>query len=282
MTSKSVNPHLTPEQESEINDFAEWLAEDRFPDDKRIEPYEIARSVGIDVITGHYKDKFDGILEHDNGRFFIYCNLDRVESLTSSRARFTLAHELGHYYIPDHHNALKSGRTPRHPSHCDHESKNHAEIEADFFASCLLMPSRRFRNRAKKLQPGLQGIRELAGEFGTSLTSAAIRYAKLDLLQCVIIKWDSTGYGWKWLSPSAYTQGWRKTIEEPAELVPGSATEQIISGTALHKEIISTGTTASYWLPFIKSGSKQNSILQEEAISLGQFGVLTLLYLKND
>ena len=282
MINKITNPRRISEPEFDIDVFAEWLAEDRFPSSKRIEPVEIAKSIGIGVISGRYEDKFDGVLEHDNGRFFIYCNVDRVESLTSPRARFTLAHELGHYYIPDHHNALESGCTPKHPSRCDHESKNPAEIEADLFASCLLMPERRFRSRAKKLQPGLQGIRELAGEFGTSLTSTAIRYANLDILQCVVIKWGKNRYGWKWLSPSVHAQGWWKTIEAPAELVPGSATEKIISGSVSNNEIVCAGSTANFWFPFIKSGSKQSCVLQEEAISLGRFGALTLLSLQND
>ena len=278
MTDRPANPYLTAEEESEIGNIAEWLAEDQFPAGERIEPGEIAESVGIVVISGYYGDYFDGILEHDNGRFFIYCNLDRVQSLESPRARFTLAHELGHYFIPEHHKALKSGRTPKHASHCDYESKNPAEIEADYFASCLLMPSQRFYKQAKKLSPGLEGIQKLAEEFGTSLTSAAIRYTKLDLLQCVIIKWDNDRFGWKWLSPSAYDRGWRKTIEAPAKLVQGSATEQIMSGGMSHSEIVRCGSTAAHWFPFVLAGSKQNCILREEAISLGRFGTLTLLF----
>lgn len=275
-TNKPSNPRLTAEREIEIAELAEFLAEDRFPG-KPIEPAAIAKSVEIGVITGHYDDKFDGMLEHDSGRFFIYCNLDRVDSMDSPRGRFTLAHELGHYYIPEHHNALGSGKAPKHQSHCDFESKNPIELEADHFASCLLMPSERFRKRAKKLVGGLEGIRQLSSEFRTSLTSAAIRYAKLDLLKCVIIKWDREGYGWKWLSPSAYAEGWRKTIEEPARLIPGSATERLISGTITGQEINRTGTTAAHWFPFISVGSHRDCILIEEAITLGRFGTLTLL-----
>ena len=278
MAGKLVNPQLASERESEIGDLAEWLAEDRFPTGQRIEPIEIAKSVEIGVIRGRYGDKFDGILEHDNGRFFIYCNLDRVQSLTSSRARFTLAHELGHYFILEHYKALKSGRVPKHASFCDHESKSPVEIEADYFASCLLMPTQRFCRRAKKLPSGLEGIQKLAAEFGTSLTSAAIRYAKLDLLQCVIIKWGCDRYGWKWLSPSAYARGWRKTIEAPVELVQGSATEQIMSGGTSHGEIVRCGSTAAHWFPFMQAGPRRNCILREEAISLGRFGTLTLLF----
>ncbi|MDA7978971.1 MAG: ImmA/IrrE family metallo-endopeptidase [Pirellulales bacterium] len=276
--SKSANPHLTAEREAEIGELAEFIAEDRFPQ-KRVEPAAIAKSVGIGVIPGYYDDQFDGMLEHDSDRFFIYCNLDRVESLTTPRARFTLAHELGHYYIPEHHNALKSGNVPKHPSHCDHESTNPIELEADHFASCLLMPSDRFRKRAKRVADGLEGIRQLAGEFGASLTSAAIRYAKLDVQKCVIIKWNTDGYGWKWLSPTAYAEGWRKTIEEPAKLVPDSATEKIVSGSSSGGDIVSTGTTAAHWFPFVSVGSYGDCLLKEEAVSLGRYGTLTLLSL---
>lgn len=106
MSGTSANPQLTPERELEIDEFAEWLANDRFPNTNRIEPLEIAKHAKIAVIPGRYADSFDGMLEHDGGRFFIFCNLDRVESLASTRARFTLAHELGHFYINEHRNAL--------------------------------------------------------------------------------------------------------------------------------------------------------------------------------
>lgn len=276
--SMTTIPRLSPEREAEIGELAEFLANDRFPS-TRIEPAEIAKSIGITVIPGRYNDEFDGMLEHDAGRFYIYCNLDRIESMASPRARFTLSHELGHYFIDEHRNALSSGLVPKHPSHCDHESKNLIEQEADHFASSLLMPHDRFHKRAKRIAPGLGAICQLANEFGTSITSTAVRYAKLDIVTCVIIKWDRDGYGWKWLSPAAYAIGWRKTIEEPAKLVAGSATEQIVAAIDRAKnEIKRTGSTAAHWLPFIALGSSRDCILIEEAIFLGRYGTLTMLF----
>lgn len=278
VVSKSkANPRLSPEREAEISELAEYLSIERFPNNQ-VEPEEFAKERGIEIITGHYENAFDGMLEHDAGDFFIYCNLDRLESMATPRARFTVAHELGHYFIDEHRNALKSGQVPKHSSHCDHESRNPIELEADHFASSLLMPSDKFRKRVKRVEAGLAGIQSLAGEFGTSLTSTAIRYAKLDVATCVIIKWNSDGYGWKWLSPSAYEIGWRKTIETAAKLVPGSATERIVSsGTSTGNAIEATGTTASHWFPFVFSGSGRDCILREEAMSLGRFGTLTLI-----
>ena len=270
-------PRLSPQRENDICQLAEFLANDRFPT-KKIEPEEIAHSKGIKIIRGNYKDEFDGLLEHDCGQFYIYCNLDRLESMSSPRARFTVAHELGHYFIDEHRNALRQGFVPKHPSHCDHESRNPIEQEADHFASCLLLPSDRFRKRAKSVAPGLEGIRQMATEFGTSLTSTAIRYAKLDLKMCVIIKWNKDGYGWKWLSPSAFANGWRKTIEEPTKIVENSATAKVIaSGDSHVGDVQQTGSTASHWFPFIELGSYRDCILVEQAVSLGRFGALTLI-----
>lgn len=278
MADRNPYPKLPPHRENEVGELAEFIANDRFPSG-RIEPEKVARDLGVAVISGHYGDEFDGLLEHDGGKFFIYCNLDRVESMSSSRARFTIAHELGHYFIDDHRNALKRGEVPKHPSFCDHESKNLVEQEADHFASCLLMPSARFRKRAKSLDTGLVGIRQLSNECGTSLTSSAIRYAKLDLMTCVIIKWSKSGYGWKWISRSAYEIGWRKTIEEAAKIIPESATGKAMAlqlpGQTV--DVQRTGSTASSWFPFVDQGSFRDRLLLEEAVSLGQFGVLTLL-----
>jgi hypothetical protein len=50
------------------------------------------------------------------GRFHIYCNLDRENLPSSPRARFTLSHELGHYFIDEHQNNLASGQVRPHPS----------------------------------------------------------------------------------------------------------------------------------------------------------------------
>lgn len=274
---RSSFPRMSLQRESDICQLAEFLANDRFPS-RRIEPQEIAKSKGIRLIWGNYKDEFDGLLEHDCGQFFIFCNLDRLESTSSSRARFTVAHELGHYFIDEHRNALKQGLVPKHPSHCDHESSNPVEQEADHFASCLLMPSHRFRCRAKAVAPDLEGIKQLAAEFGTSLTSTAVRYAQLDLKMCVIIKWDKDGYGWKWLSPSAFANGWRKTIEQPTKIVEKSATSKVMgSPSGCVGDVQQTGSTAAHWFPFISSESTRNCLLLEQAVSLGRFGTLTLI-----
>jgi hypothetical protein len=269
---------LSSDRKEEIAELAELVSELHFPA-ACVEPTVIAERKGITLSFGHYKDAYDGLLEHRAGRFHIYCNLDRLEHRERPRARFTVAHELGHFFIEEHRIALASGRSPGHGSFAEYESKNLAEQEADHFASNLLMPQGRFVRSAKGKPAGMRGIMALAAEFGTSVTSAAIRYASLEVKPCLVVKWSADGYQWKWLSTSAREANYRKTIESPSNLVAGSPTAKALAGEAPPDGVsFRAATTAAAWFPYATGGSRRDIILIEEAIPLGRFGVLTFLH----
>src|SRR3989442_9325036 len=143
MTSRPRQFKLSAVREQEIAELAEAIAEEYFPN-ARVDPLAIVKTKGITISFGHYGDSFDGLLEHRHGRFHIYANLNRIDHTDSPRARFTLGHELGHYFIDEHRNALAEGLAPSHPSICEYESDLPVEREADHFSSNLLMPTTRF------------------------------------------------------------------------------------------------------------------------------------------
>jgi len=195
MTASSQRPvFLSPERKRQLAELAEAVADEHCP--QVVEPEAIAQAKHITLSFGFYKDAFDGLLEHKAGRFHIYCNLDRVEQRESPRARFTLSHELAHFYIDEHRMALKSGQVPAHSSFCEFESKNLVEQEADCFAANLLMPPGRFRKKARGLV-GLAAIVGLAQHFKTSVTSTAVHYASLGVAPCAVLKWNNKGLAWK-------------------------------------------------------------------------------------
>jgi Zn-dependent peptidase ImmA (M78 family) len=244
-----------------------------------VNPLEIVKAKRISISFGHYGDSFDGLLEHRHGRFHIYANLNRIDHTDSPRARFTLGHELGHYFIDEHRNALAEGLVPSHPSICEYESDLPAEREADHFSSSLLMPTARFRKVAEQVPVGLEAILKIAGEFGTSVTSTAIKYVKADIVPCAVIKWNSDGFAWKWLSTETFRARYIKTIESIDKLLADSPTAKAIAGEQPPPPgFFSAGTTASAWFPFVSSRGDRNAILVEQAIPLGRFGVLTFLY----
>lgn len=278
-TSESVarKNALSEARRREVSELAEFLADDHSPSGP-VDLELILNDSGITTSFGRYGDFFDGMLECRDGRFHVFCNLNRVDYRSSGRARFTLGHELGHYYIDEHRTALLSGVEP-HGSRCDYESRNPVEQEADLFASHLLLPTERLRDASSRHSRGIATILALANEYETSLTSAAIRYVQTDLAPCTAIKWDLDGFGWKWFSPSTFRAGFRKTIESRDNLPGDCATERALSGadppsTGFH----SCGSTASLWFPFVSDASARNIIMVEEAISLGRFGALTMLY----
>jgi hypothetical protein len=280
-TSDPARGRLTPEQRDELSDLAAAVLEENSPGDKPVDPAAIARAKGLLLVYGNYGEAFDGLLRHRGGEFTVFCNLTRVEGERTHRARFTLAHELGHYFISNHRNALRSGLAVHHPSFCEFESKLFVEQQADYFASSLLLPRARFLTAARNsgTNGGLRTVLGLAQKFDTSVTATAIRYVSLGVSPCIVIKWGADKYGWKWLSDHAFAAGYRKTIEDKAAVIDGSATASAFAGESLPPEgYFKRASLASVWFPFIKPGTPKDVILQEHAKPLGRFGVLTFLY----
>lgn len=264
-------------RQQKISSLAEHVADEYFPSGA-IDPIVILKAKGITHSFGLYGDYFDGMLECKSGTFHVYANLTRLESADSPRARFTLGHELGHYFIDEHRNGLIAGGL-RHPSRCNYESRLLIEQEADLFSSHLLLPQPRLLDAAANEPKGMLGIRAIASDFRISLTATAIRYVRADLFPCTVIKWNPDGFGWKWFSQSVREAGIRKTIEERSKLPEDSATGEAFSSSEPPTTgFFARGSTASTWFPFVGAGSARDSILIEEAFPLGRFGVLTLLY----
>ena len=106
-----------------------------------------------------------------------------VPSITSSvRDRFTIAHELGHYYL---HFPLvlradpgATMRATRWVSPTD-QVQQRAEWEANWFAAAFLMPSKIFKAEFKARDGDLG---EVASSFGVSSKAAEIRAGTLNLI----------------------------------------------------------------------------------------------------
>lgn len=278
---KASRPRLSPEREAELSDLAAAVVETHCADG-RIDPEKIVHAKEIPLDYDNYADAFDGMIEFANGRFYIHCNLDRENLPGTPRARFTLSHELGHYFIDEHRNNLASGRVRPHPSFSDKcVGDLLVEREADFFASRLLLPDARFQQATKNCRTGLAGIDSVAGKFEVSLTCASIRFVTAEVWPCVVIKWSSEGYAWKWCSKQFWSLGYRKTVESSAALPEDSATARCLQSNGTERSIIEMGTTASAWFPSVSARSIKNIVLREEAIALGRFGVLTVLTLHN-
>ena len=117
------------------------------------------------------------------------------------RKRFAIAHELGHFEL---HNDSQLVICSDVDMYAWNRSKSQ-EIEANEFASCILMPEAIFSRYVKREAPNMDRVSELSSEFRTTLTATAIRYVQLSSEPCAVaisknctIKWykksDSFGF----------------------------------------------------------------------------------------
>lgn len=160
--------------EKVLRSFGMW----RLP----VQPMAIAAQEGIFIASRDFGPGFDARIEYlRREKGFCIFHASAGGWRTEGRVRFSLAHELGHYYLPEHRQRLLSGST--HNSETDFGSKSPIELQADEFAADLLMPMELFRTQLDAFRSGfctLENLSILAGQLGTSLTSTARRYCESD------------------------------------------------------------------------------------------------------
>ena len=151
-------------------------------------PEIIAKEAKINFSYNNYGTGFDGMLQNKDGKFHIFINLDRTRYPGSHKSRFTFAHELGHFFIEEHHWALKNGLAPSHPSVTDHPNPHFfVEAEADYFAGALLMPQGAFNSFCKNEHFNPTLIKNISIAFEVSLNAALLRYFEFDFRPLAIV-----------------------------------------------------------------------------------------------
>ncbi len=164
------------------------------PIDKIIEQEEIK------LFYDSYGDTFDGMTIYDDSDFYMHINSFRGNKPDTARARFTIAHELGHYFIDNHRIGLMEGVLKPHPSRNNENSHAKIEREADYFASCLLMPEERFIKSFHKRKFDFEIIKNLSEQFHTSVTATAIRFANIGNHAIMIVCGENGQIKWRWNS----------------------------------------------------------------------------------
>jgi len=91
-----------------------------------------------------------------------------------NQKRFAQAHELGHYEL--HRDRATKVICDNEKSFLDYHQKGSQEVEANEFASELLMPRKFFKEYVNNKPFNLDLIRDIADYFETSITSTAIKY----------------------------------------------------------------------------------------------------------
>lgn len=185
--------------------------------------------------------------------------------------RFSVAHELGHYFLPDHpEQVLQHGA---HASRAGFTSNDPYEREADFFAGALLLPKSLIRPLVSRLPDGMDGLIELAQSCRTSLTSTAIAYAQASSAAVAVVLSDNGAVKFCFMSDAMKRArlGW---IGKRERIPPRSLTEKV---RRAHRPVhvpLTDDTDLQDWF-----ASEHSHPAREEVLSLrSPAELLTVLY----
>jgi hypothetical protein len=188
-------------------------------------------------------------------------------------ANFTVAHELGHYFIDDHPFALVS--SGKHFSRSGYISKDRFEEEADAFATELLMPWKLIEPLIRANAGGFQTIKTIAKQCESSLLASAIRYTQVTQ-ECVAAIVSHLGVVEFMTASTSFKQipdlDWlRKRDSLPANVASKRFSTELDWIRAGH--ISEEGGRLSQWFPAVRDRE-----IEEDVVGLGSYErLLTVL-----
>lgn len=135
----------------------------------------LAKSLGIDVVYSNLDDETSGMIEKtNNNRYRIVVNSNHP----LTRQRFTIAHELGHYFY--HRHLIGDGvsddrvyRSSASGAYANTAIGRKEESQANQFAATILMPMDPIRRLQSELR--LNNPAEMAKRIGVSEQAYCIR-----------------------------------------------------------------------------------------------------------
>lgn len=173
-----VNPTPLGVSKAAVSSFAEDVAKHvkyNIGEDMRALVSRLGGRISFHEEVRPEDDFPESIVVQPSGEFQIF--LPTVT--TAERDRFTIAHELGHFFL--HFPKVKK----EHPGHMmvatrkvrsNDPSQKRVEWEANWFAAAFLMPSTVFRDAHRDLDNTA-----LAAKFGVSQSAAEVRASTLGL-----------------------------------------------------------------------------------------------------
>lgn len=136
--------------------------------DLRLDLVPVLKVINADVLPSQGKESSQ---VNSDGSFNIY-----IPSMTSNRRdRFTICHEIGHYFL---HYKIVDTKTLKLPLKFGRGERNRAETQANVFASSFLMPEQLFKEEYKRQKGDSWAV---ARSFDVSPAAAQVRAQVLGL-----------------------------------------------------------------------------------------------------
>ena len=232
----------------------------------------------INLYIDHYENFFDGMLVFDKDAFHIHLNIDRKNTLDTARGRFSLSHELAHYYINEHRIGLQSGLLEPHGSLTSLNKHDPIELEADYFAGCLLMPYNKiyYFDQVKKFS--LDKIKAVLESFSVSLMAATIRYCQICLHELMIVVSENNTV--KWYDRNEHFPKWSFRFKVNGPLPPTTVAGEFFTKPDSKFDSIEEVNPDDWFYPY-PDDYRANRKMNEQCFYADNYGyVISLLWFK--
>jgi IrrE N-terminal-like domain len=237
-----------------------------------VDPVGIARELDIEVVAKRVREGVSGMLLRVGNSFgIIYArHIDNP-----GFERFSIAHELGHYFLPGHIDAVL-GNSDIHKSQAGFGSGERYELEADHFAAALLMPRQMFSAALCQVGDGIAAVERLARICKTSLTATAIRYTQCTSDPVAIVVSTGGSIDYCFMSDALRDHDGIDWIRK-RQAVPRTTSTFVFNcdpDKAWRADRIGGESDLQTWF-----GGAQSIELREDVIGLGRYGkTLTVLH----
>lgn len=223
MTTDFSSPHRAASRLTHILDAFGGTHGGRFPVDVVALAHEVGRLFQwpdpITDVKAASIPGFEGALfpNEDRSEWMLLYN---SQLRSPGRVRFTQAHELGHYLLH------RAGRDVFQCTDGDmldwEQDEKNIELEADIFASHLLMPANDFRAQVSG-KVDLDLFSHCADRYGVSLTAAILKWLEFTEEKAILVMSREGFMNWAWSSKSARKAGaFFKTKARPLPIPDGS------------------------------------------------------------
>ena len=143
--------------------------------DDMVDIADIVRQQNYNVFIDDLDSNISGYVDHDNKEVVLNKNE------TPERRRFTLAHELGHIILNSNNRIQHRDNILN--NQLDIYANDDKEVEANYFAGCILMPRNVFIREFNSIKGDIDyKIQKLAYYFGVSKLAVNVRANVLNLI----------------------------------------------------------------------------------------------------
>ncbi|KIO48694.1 ImmA/IrrE family metallo-endopeptidase [Nitrosospira sp. NpAV] len=238
-----------------------------------VDPFAIARGRGIEVVPKPSRDAgVSGMLIRVGNEFAI-AYATHIDNKPFQR--FSISHELGHYFLPGHIDAV-IGTNGIHESRAGFTSNDRYEMEADRFAAGFLMPRHLFFPALERAGRGLAAVESLAALCKTSLHATAIRYTQCTRDPVAIVVSVGSRIDHCFMSEALKSVDgidWIRKREAVPRNTPTFAFNQDVENVRRAVRVDETSTLQDWF------GGSRSVEICEDVIGLGSYGkTLTVLY----